>query len=86
MTKFEKIWTNLNYVALVALIVGQCVVKVDFLIGNLIYLGANILSFSRCFVLARPIADKVKDGCCLGITLGLVIMTILEIYGIHIMR
>ena len=84
MTKVEKVWANLNYFVLVALIVGQCVVKVDFLIGNFIYLGANILSFLRCFVLARPVADKIKDGCCLGITLGLVVMTILEIYGIHI--
>lgn len=84
MTTFQKVWKELNYLVLIALIVGQCVVKADFLIGQFIYLFANLLSFTRCFVLERPIADKIKDGCCLGITSGLIIMVILETYGIHL--
>ena len=75
--KLENLWKNLNYIILISLIVGQCVVKVDFLIGQFIYLGANLLSFSRCFILKRPAADKVKDGCCTGITLGLILLTII---------
>lgn len=84
MTKMQAIWKELNYLVLIALIVGQCVVKADFLIGQFVYLFANVLSFTRCFVLERPIADKIKDGCCLGITSGLIIMVILETYGIHL--
>lgn len=84
MTKMQIIWKELNYLVLIALIVGQCVVKADFLIGQFVYLFANSLSFTRCFVLERPIADKIKDGCCLGITSGLIIMVILETYGIHL--
>lgn len=84
MTTFQKVWKELNYLVLIALIVGQCVVKADFLIGQFVYLFANSLSFTRCFVLERPIADKIKDGCCLGITSGLIIMVILETYGIHL--
>ena len=83
-TTFQKVWKELNYLVLILLIAGQCVVKADFLIGQFVYLGANILSFSRCFVLKRPVADKVKDGCCLGITCGLIIMVILETLNIHI--
>jgi len=85
MTKFQMVWKELNYLVLIALITAQCVVKVDFLIGQFVYLFANILAFVRCFILVRPIADKVKDGCMLGITVGLVVMTSLEEFGIHIM-
>ena len=84
MTRFQKVWKELNYLVLIALITAQCVVKVDFLIGQFIYLFANVLAFSRCFVLERPVADKVKDGCMLGITVGLVRMTFLEEFGIYI--
>lgn len=85
MTKFQMVWKELNYLVLITLITAQCVVKADFLIGQFVYLFANILSFTRCFVLQRPVADKIKDGCMLGITVGLVVMTMLEQFGIHIM-
>ena len=85
MTKFQKIWKDLNYLILITIITGQCVVKADFLIGQYVYLTANVLSFTRCFILKRPVADKVKDGCCLGITLGLIIMVTLERFNIHLM-
>lgn len=85
MTKFQMVWKELNYLVLITLITAQCVVKADFLIGQFVYLFANILSFARCFVLQRPVADKIKDGCMLGITVGLVVMTMLEQFGIHIM-
>ena len=85
MTKFQMVWKELNYLVLITLITAQCVVKADFLIEQFVYLFANILSFTRCFVLQRPIADKIKDGCMLGITVGLVVMTMLEQFGIHIM-
>ena len=84
MTTFQKVWKELNYLVLIALIVGQVVVKADFFIGQLVYLGANILSFARCFVLQRPVADKIKDGCMLGITCGLIGLVILEVFNIHL--
>lgn len=84
MTKSQMIWKELNYLVLIILITAQCVVKADFLIGQFVYLFANILSFVRCFILRRPVADKIKDGCMLGITVGLVAMTMLEEFNIHI--
>ena len=85
MTKSQMVWKELNYLVLITLITAQCVVKADFLIGQFVYLFSNILSFVRCFILRRPIADKIKDGCMLGITVGLVVMTMLEEFNIHIM-
>lgn len=64
-------WENLQFVTLIGLIVGQCTVATNFYFGQFVYLFANIVAVVRSFVLKRPIADKVKDSACLGITLGL---------------
>jgi len=79
--KIVKFFEVLNYLVLMLLILGQCTIGSNYLIGQCVYLGANIVSVSRCFVLKRPIADKVKDCCCLGITCGLIAIKLLG--GIH---
>jgi len=68
---------DLQYLVLVLLIVGQCTVGANFWIGQCVYLLANVISVYRCFVLQRPAADKVKDICCLAITIGLLIFNLL---------
>ena len=84
LTVFQRVWTELNYFVIIVLIIGQIVTKTDFFIGQMTYLVANIVSFIRCFILHRPLADKVKDGCMLGITSGLIAMVILESMDIHL--
>lgn len=84
LTVFQRVWTELNYFVIIVLIIGQIVTKTDFFIGQMTYLVANIVSFIRCFILNRPLADKVKDGCMLGITSGLIMMVILESMNIHL--
>lgn len=69
MTKFFE---NLNYVVLMLLIIGQCVIGGNWMVGQLVYLTANLISVSRCWILKRPIADKIKDCSCTAITLGLI--------------
>ena len=68
-----KIFENLQFVTLVCLIIAQCVVGSNFYIGQFIYLAANTISTVRNFVLQRSVADKVKDLCCLAITIGLIL-------------
>lgn len=68
----RKAIENLQYITLIGLICAQCVVGSNFYIGQGIYLIANIVSVFRSFALDRPIADKVKDCACLGITAGLI--------------
>ena len=77
MGKIEKFFEVINYFILTLLIVGQCVTGINFLLGQLVYLIANAISVSRCWVLHRPVADKVKDCACLGITIGLIGMKLL---------
>ena len=67
----KKLFENLNYIVLMLLIIGQCTVGANWVIGQIIYLSANLISVARCWVLKRPTADKVKDCTCLAITLGL---------------
>ena len=75
--KLWKFFETLNYLVLALLIIGQCTVGRNFMIGQSIYLGANLVSVTRTFILKRPMADKVKDCCCLGITCGLLGIKIL---------
>lgn len=76
----EKFWVNLQYVTLVLLIVGQCTVGSWFIFGQSVYLLANLISVGRCFALARPTSDKIKDCCCLAITIGLLFI---KVWGIQ---
>ena len=63
-----------GYLVLFLLIVAQCVIRVNYLGGQLLYLIANLLSLSRCFALKRQRADKVKDISCTAITVGLIVL------------
>lgn len=67
----KKFFENLNYIVLMLLIVGQCTIGANWVIGQCVYLTANVISVSRCWMLKRPAADKIKDCACLAITLGL---------------
>lgn len=68
----RKAIENLQYFTLMGLIIAQCVVGANFFIGQSVYLIANVISVFRSFALDRPIADKIKDCACLGITFGLI--------------
>ena len=74
--KIERIFVVLNYLVLILLILGQSTVGVNYMIGQCTYLAANIISVTRCWVLKRPVADKVKDCAMLGITCGLIAIKI----------
>lgn len=74
----ERFFENLQFVTLVGLIVAQCVVGGNFYLGQFIYLGCNVISTARNFALHRAVADKVKDLCCLGITIGLILFNFLK--------
>lgn len=75
----ERFWENLQYVTLVLLLVGQATVGSLFYLGQGVYLAANVISVARCFVLKRPMADKVKDCCCFALTVALLIIKYLGI-------
>lgn len=71
--KAVKFFENLQYAVLAGLIIAQCVIGSDFYIGQFIYLLCNTTSVIRNYVLDRPLADKVKDWCCTGVTIGIIL-------------
>ena len=75
--KIEKGFELANYLVLTLLITAQCTVGSNFFVGQFIYFSANVLAVVRCFILRRPMADKVKDFCMLGITTGLILIKFL---------
>ncbi len=66
----EKLFTNAQYLVFVLLILGQITIGKSYIVGQSIYLIANLISITRCVVLKRPMADKVKDMGCTFVTVG----------------
>ncbi len=73
----NKVFENLQYVVFVLLILGQVTIGKSYLLGQGLYLTANVISITRCFILKRPNADKVKDGGCTLVTMGCLLSTLI---------
>lgn len=74
------VWENLQVAVLGLTIAGQALVGGVYLIAQLIWLVANVVSLSRDFVLGRPMADKIKNGGLCGLTIALIALRMLGIY------
>ena len=70
-----RIFERLQYIVFILLIVGQITIGKNYVLGQCTYLAANVISVTRCFILKRPKADKVKDFGCTGITIGCLVAT-----------
>jgi hypothetical protein len=74
----ETPWiVNLQYVVLGLIMIGQAASVVSVLGGQMAYLLCNIVALYRVFALGRPLADKVKDLACLGLTVAILIVKFL---------
>lgn len=67
---------NLQLLGLALTIIGQCLVGIWFLVGQVLWLLANTIAVARNFVLKRPLADKIKDVVLTAITLSLIILNV----------
>lgn len=72
----EKVWEGVAYVCLALTIAGQVFTTMDVLIAQVVWLISNVLFVARDFALHRPVSDKVKDVCMLGLTIGIVVVLI----------
>lgn len=79
-SKKELIWENLQVLVLALTIAGQALVGGLYLVAQCIWLIANVIAFSRNFILQRPLADKIKDGAMVGLTSALIILRVAGIY------
>lgn len=75
-TTKTKVWENMQLLGLSLTIVGQVTVGMWFLVGQGLWLIANLIAVVRNFVLHRPMADKVKDITLTAITTGLIVLNL----------
>ena len=70
------VWENLQLLVLGMTIFGQVTIGVSFLLGQGVWLIANIITLVRDFMLHRPPADKIKNGSLTAITAGLIFLNV----------
>lgn len=74
--KTKIIWEILGYITLVLCVIGQITVGWLYIVAQVAYLIANIISVIRDIVLRLPTANLVKDIVFTGITVALIIVKI----------
>lgn len=70
------IWENMQLLGLTLTIIGQVTVGAWFLVGQGLWLVANLIAVTRNFILKRAMADKIKDITLTGITIGLILLNV----------
>lgn len=76
-TTARKIWENLQYLNLALTIAGQVVIGGSYLIGQGVWLIANLIAVGRDITLKRPMADLVRDVAMTALTVGLIVFYLL---------
>ena len=74
------VWEQMSRLILGLTIVGQSTVGAWFILGQALWCAANITAVLRNIALKRPLADCVKDGVMLAITIGIIVCWALGIY------
>lgn len=76
-TTARKVWENLQYLNLALTIAGQVVIGGSYLIGQGVWLIANLIAVGRDITLKRPMADLVRDVAMTALTVGLIVFYLL---------
>ena len=74
------VWEQVSLLILGLTIIGQITVGAWFIFGQALWCAANITAVLRNIALKRPLADCVKDGVMLAITIGIIVCWALGIY------
>lgn len=72
----DTFWEVIGYVTLALCIFGQISVGYIYMVAQVAYLVANVLSVVRDFALDLPRANKVRDVVFTGITVALIVIKI----------
>lgn len=75
-SKFIIFWENIQLLGLGLTIAGQITVGAWFIVGQGLWLVANIIAVVRDFILHRPMADIVKDSALTAITMALIALNL----------
>lgn len=67
----------LNYIALGALILGQVVIGFNFIIGQALFVIADIFLVVRAFMLKGANSEKIKNGIMTLFAVGSLVINII---------
>ena len=70
----SKWWEWVAYACLALTVAGQVLTACNVLVAQWVWLVSNLLFVARDVALKRPMADIVKDGSMLLITIGMVVI------------
>lgn len=76
----EWLWEQVSLLVLGLTIIGQITVGAWFIFGQAVWCAANVTAVLRNIALKRPLADCVKDGVMLAITIGIITCWTFGIY------
>lgn len=68
----RKVWENLQLATLLLSVAGQIIIAPSYLLGQGLWLIANVIAVARDVVLHRPAADVVRDVAMTALTAGLI--------------
>lgn len=74
MKNQNTIWEIVCYIGLALCLAGQVMVGKFYLVAQFAYLVANMSAVVRDFAIGLPTANKIKDMCFTGVTIGLICM------------
>lgn len=64
------------YLSIILIMVAQGVVMVSAPIGQVLFAMASAISLWRCFALASPMVEKVRDSMFVGLSIALFFLAI----------
>jgi hypothetical protein len=73
----EKVFESMSYVQLAMVVCGQLVMGLNTVLASTLFFLGNCIAVSRCFVLCRPMSDKIKDICLLLISVVSFVLSII---------
>jgi len=74
ISRATRIWEDSAYLVLLLIMAGQALAVTNIFVAQIVYLSCNILALARAFALDRPLAEKVKDTMCFGLTIAIILI------------
>ena len=81
MQKHHAFWEAVSYIALFGCVAGQIIVGYWYLFAQGVYLFCNTAMTIRSFAIQQTTADKVKNIVFTAITLGLIVIRLVQMWG-----
>ena len=74
----NKLWENIAYINIGLCLIANITIGYFYMFAQILYLLCNLTNVFRNIFLKRSIADKIRDIAFLGVTIGLIIIRLIQ--------